>query len=175
MGTIMKINDVTKVKIMVDMDGVIVDFAASVVANVDPDFVDNPATDHDPEWKKDFWGKVKTASEEGKDLWYDAPAMQDAQVLWNFVKGYKHEILSATGRSEYGAFRQKMRWMDEFDSSVKVNLVRKSPDKAAFASPNTILIDDRPKAINPWIAAGGIGVLHTSAADTIRQLKALGL
>jgi hypothetical protein len=26
-----------------------------------------------------------------------------------------------------------------------------------------------------WRAAGGIGILHTSAADTIQQLKKLGL
>ena len=37
------------------------------------------------------------------------------------------------------------------------------------------LIDDRKSNIDQWIASGGIGILHTSAADTIQQLKNLGL
>ena len=58
---------------------------------------------------------------------------------------------------------------------VVVNLVRKSNDKAAYAAPNHILIDDRSKSIQPWVAAGGIGILHTNAANTIRQLKEVGI
>ena len=48
-------------------------------------------------------------------------------------------------------------------------------DKHEYAAPNHILIDDRDKAILPWREAGGIGILHTSANDTIAQLKELGL
>jgi hypothetical protein len=47
--------------------------------------------------------------------------------------------------------------------------------KAEYAEPNAILIDDQPKSIDPFIAAGGIGILHTSAANTIKELKKLGL
>ena len=36
-----------------------------------------------------------------------------------------------------------------------------------------VLIDDRPKNIEAWENAGGIVILHTSAADTIEQLKKL--
>ena len=38
-----------------------------------------------------------------------------------------------------------------------------------------ILIDDRKSNIEEWRANGGIGILHTSATDTISQLKKLGL
>jgi len=34
-----------------------------------------------------------------------------------------------------------------------------------------ILIDDTANKLNPWMEKGGIGILHVSAADTIRQLK----
>jgi len=37
------------------------------------------------------------------------------------------------------------------------------------------LIDDRKSNIEQWISQGGIGILHTSAADTIQQLKKLGI
>ena len=42
-----------------------------------------------------------------------------------------------------------------------------------YAQKKNVLIDDRPKNIEAWEAAGGIGILHTSAADTIDQLKKL--
>jgi hypothetical protein len=44
-----------------------------------------------------------------------------------------------------------------------------------FANEDKILIDDMEQTIKEWKNAGGIGILHTSAADTISQLKKLGL
>ena len=40
---------------------------------------------------------------------------------------------------------------------------------------NHILIDDLPNTIEEWNNKGGIGILHTSAATTIKELKKLGL
>ena len=37
----------------------------------------------------------------------------------------------------------------------------------------TILIDDRMHSIGPWRSAGGIGILHTSASQSIGELKTL--
>jgi hypothetical protein len=37
------------------------------------------------------------------------------------------------------------------------------------------LIDDRKDNIQQWIDSGGIGILHTSTASTIKQLEKLGL
>jgi hypothetical protein len=48
-------------------------------------------------------------------------------------------------------------------------------NKQLFSDKNRILIDDLAKTIDEWNAKGGIGILHTSAADTIKQLKKLGL
>ena len=36
-----------------------------------------------------------------------------------------------------------------------------------------VLIDDEPKNIEAWEDAGGIGILHTSAKETINKLKEL--
>jgi len=33
------------------------------------------------------------------------------------------------------------------------------------------LIDDLPRNIDPWIEAGGIGILHKNTEDTIKKLK----
>ena len=45
--------------------------------------------------------------------------------------------------------------------------------KGAFAEKGSVLIDDRQVNIDAWEANGGIGILHTSAENTINQLKAL--
>jgi hypothetical protein len=41
-------------------------------------------------------------------------------------------------------------------------------------APGDILIDDLSKNCKRWTDAGGIAVHHTSAADSILKLKALG-
>ena len=102
--------------------------------------------------------------------------MGDAMTLWNYVKHNNPTILTAQGNPAYGAESQKRKWIAEkFGSNVPVIVTRKSDEKAQYAAPNRILIDDRDKSIGPWTAAGGIGILHKNAADTIRQLKELGL
>ena len=45
--------------------------------------------------------------------------------------------------------------------------------KAAFAYEGSVLIDDRQKNIDAWNDAGGIGIVHTSAKNTINALKSL--
>ena len=54
-------------------------------------------------------------------------------------------------------------------------ILRSAERKQEFATPQSILIDDRKDNIDRWKEAGGIGIYHTSAADTIQQLKKLGL
>ena len=38
-----------------------------------------------------------------------------------------------------------------------------------------VLIDDLQKNIDEWTAAGGTGILHVSAEQTLKELKDLGL
>lgn len=83
----------------------------------------------------------------------------------------KVSILTACGNTPKDAREQKIIWFHKNYPQLKVNVVIKSPDKARFAHPRAILIDDRMKSIEPWVAAGGIGILHKNAEDTIRQLQ----
>ena len=161
--------------LLIDIDGVLADFEKGVETLLNEPY-DNKKYEADSKYRKQMWDAVRRYSAEGGELWYELPLMPDAMTLWNYVKKYNPEILSATGDPKYGADSQKRRWIAEhFGSNVKVNLTRKAADKAQHAAPNRILIDDKMKAIRPWREAGGIGILHTSAANTIRQLKELGL
>lgn len=44
-----------------------------------------------------------------------------------------------------------------------------------FLSEQEDIIDDKEKNINDWNNAGGTGILHRNAINTIEQLKKLGL
>ena len=66
----------------------------------------------------------------------------------------------------------KIYWIRKHvDPKVIITATIKGEDKAAFARPSHVLIDDRKSNIKAWTQAGGIGVLHRTADDTIDQLK----
>jgi len=49
-----------------------------------------------------------------------------------------------------------------------------SRDKCKFAKPGDVLIDDWTKYRDLWLAMGGRFITHTSAENSIQQLKELG-
>lgn len=173
----MKLTELQQVhyKIFVDMDGVLADFDKGVKKILDEP-LDSHKYDTDPNYRTRMWKAVEKYSQQGGRLWYELPLMSDALTLWKHVKKYNPTILTAAGNPMYGAAEQKRQWIKErINRNVQVLTTKKSREKAQYAAPNHILIDDRKKSIDPWVAAGGIGILHTSAADTIKQLKELGL
>ena len=103
--------------------------------------------------------------------------LHDAYQLWDYVKKYRPHILSASGNHLVDeARKQKTAWVKKhFSGFDQIHLPQESRQKSNWAWPDAILIDDRMKSIGPWREKGGIGILHKSAADTIKQLKKLGL
>lgn len=173
----MKLKNLVKTNsyvLFVDLDGVLADFVAGVSKLV-PDY-DEKKYQQDPKYRHKMWKAVADYTKEGGKLWAELDLMPDAMVLWDYVSKYPDtEILTATGDPEYGAAEQKREWVLKHLGNVKVNIVRQSKEKARWAEQNHILIDDMQKSIGPWEEAGGIGILHTSAANTINELKKLGL
>lgn len=168
----MKLDEVLdqQYKVYVDLDGVLVDFDSEMARIGFP----RAKVENDKVAKSKFWQAVGRLAKEGKPFWGAMNPMPDATQLWNYVKKYNPEILSATGHVG-NATQEKHEWVKKYLGDVPVHLTRKSADKAQYAAPNHILIDDRAKSIEPWLAAGGIGILHKNAADTINKLKELGL
>lgn len=161
-------------KIYCDLDGVLANFIKGVKSLVseysDAEYENNAG------YRKKMWSAIDKYSKSGGKLWAELDKTPDADILWNYIKKYDPEILTATGYEKYGAGEQKREWFPKnFGPGTKINLVQQSKEKAKFAAPNHILIDDMSKSINPWIEAGGIGILHTSANNTITELKKLGL
>lgn len=168
--------------IFCDLDGVLADFKKAITKVAkdvnDPSFVyDEEKYSKDSKYRNQMWKDVKTYQQKyGYVLWRELDTMPDAYVLWDYIKPYHPQILTATGQSQYKAVEQKRGWVTEhFGSNIRVNVVETAKDKHQYAGPNRILIDDQRRATDPWIAAGGIGIVHTSAASTIQKLKELGL
>ena len=150
-------------KVYCDMDGVIVDFDKGYkeLTGTEASF-DTP--------KEEFWAPIQKA---GAEFWIKLQWMPDGKQLWNYIKPYNPQLLSAPSRDESSKIG-KFVWVKRNVPGTKL-ILRSAERKQEFATPNSILIDDRADNIQRWKDAGGVGILHTSAADTIQQLKDLGL
>jgi PAS domain-containing protein len=167
-------NKVMDYKIYVDMDGVVADF--------DQRFKDlsgiGPREFEEKYGKDAFWDFIDEGENKLK-FWVGIPPMSDAKQLIDFVSNYDYEMLTAPSIKKQSLMGKGLWMINQtknglFPSKPKVNY-KSAKNKKDFAAPNHILIDDREDTINSWNASGGIGILHTSASNTIGQLKKLGL
>jgi translation initiation factor 2 beta subunit (eIF-2beta)/eIF-5 len=157
----------TKYKIFSDMDGVITDFDnrfKKYSKGIAP-------SDYEKKYGKDkFW---ELADQPGIAFWVGMPWMEDGKNYWDYIKDYDVELLSSPSRSQVSRLGKRL-WVRNNLPGIKLTLAQ-ARNKQNYAAPNHILIDDRKSNIDQWISQGGIGILHTSASDTIKQLKKLGL
>ena len=160
------VNEQEKVdyKIYCDMDGVLADFESG--------YEKLTGVDLKGEFQKgeDFWEPISKA---GVGFWAGLKWMPDGQKLWNYIKPYNPDLLSAPSREESSRIGKAV-WVKYKLPGTKL-ILRYAKQKQELANPESILIDDRQVNIDQWEAAGGIGILHTSADNTISQLKQLGL
>jgi hypothetical protein len=158
--------------IFCDMDGVLVDFDKGYRE------LTGKATHHsDVQDKNDFWELLDKSLKEKKlteyDYWINLPWMPDGKELWNYIKPYSPYILTAPSLNPESRVA-KREWVERLDGMKNIYF-RKASLKPNFSGKNRILIDDRADTIDAWKSKGGIGIHHTSAANTIKQLKDLGL
>ena len=94
-------------------------------------------------------------------------------VDWCANSGIPTEILTAAGTvNRQIVIKDKIDWTREYVHPDWLLIPTfKGSQKAAFAHKKAVLIDDRPKNIECWVEAGGIGILHTSAEDTVAKLN----
>lgn len=167
----MKINNLFENKlneqwtIALDLDGVLADFEKKVSEINKLEFHKIP--------RGKLWGSIDEYDKKVEPFFESLQLMPDAMELVNFVRSnfINYFILTACGFTPKNAAQQKRNWCKAHFGNIVVKPVQSSEQKAQFATGNTILIDDRNKSIDPWVRAGGIGVLHTSAADSISKVK----
>lgn len=155
----------TQYTIYCDMDSVLVDFDRGY-----QELTGMTTQQADASGVETFWDPISKA---GAKFWITLNWMSDGKQLWDYIKKYNPILLSAPSREESSKLGKRV-WVKRELPGTKL-ILKYAPQKQEYASPTSILIDDRQKNIEQWEAAGGIGILHTSAANTIAQLKQLGL
>jgi cytidyltransferase-like protein len=154
-----------KYEVYCDMDGVLVDFERGYEELTGKDIRGNHV-----KGDGDFWQPITDA---GVEFWTKLKWMSDGKQLWDYIKKRKPNLLSAPSREESSRIGKHI-WVE--NNIPGVNLILRAADKKQeFASPNAILIDDRADNIQRWKDAGGVGIHHTSAENTINELEKLGL
>jgi len=83
------------------------------------------------------------------------------------------EILSSSGGQKYHneVRDQKMRYLKARGLTFPTNIVPGRKLKQNYATPDSILIDDTEDVIEAFNRAGGIGILHKDASETLSVLR----
>jgi 5'(3')-deoxyribonucleotidase len=149
-----------------DMDGVLADFEKGYAELTNT----KPAKSFNG--KQEFW---KPISDAGASFWANLDWMSDGQQLWNHIKKYKPYILSAPSMEQSSRIGKDDWVKTHMPGEYRKLLLYPRAQKVLFAAEDKILIDDMEQTIREWKNAGGIGILHTSAANTIKELKKLRL
>jgi len=105
--------------------------------------------------------------------------MPDAKELLAHVRTLPVHIEILTSVGTFDPFqgeetkKQKRLWLSKHNIMYKPNFVRSKPEKAEYATPTSILVDDSIGCIEPFNAKGGHGILHTAAKKTNSNLDSL--
>ena len=157
---------IEKYPLYVDMDGVLTDFKKRFMkySTLSPnDYRDQYDNDR-------FWNLIKKG---GVGYWAGMDWMPDGKQLYDYIKPNLYSLLSSPSYDNSSRLGKRL-WVKNKMPGTKLILASRK-NKQDYAKENAILIDDLKPTIDEWNAQGGIGILHTSAASTIEQLKALGL
>ena len=172
-------------QIYCDMDGVLVDLVGAVLETAQQDADDETLrkgvekiigidwkwTEENPKYQKAL-DYINDMVSDDVQFWADLPPAADKDALWDFISPFNPCVLSHPW--DQASADGKLLWTGEHLSPQPKDIYL-TGDKHKYAlnedgAPN-LLIDDFEKYINPWRQAGGIAIHHTSAEDTMQQLK----
>lgn len=162
-------------KVYFDLDGVVVDLATSI-ERVMGITLSEPrhSTEKHPHVHQRLCEMYE--SDPTLAIFETAPRLSESFQLWDIVCLYAEpQFLSSTGPLFTSRIRKEKRnWVKKhFGHDTQLHLVSESRLKAAFATPQSILIDDQMASIGPWREQGGIGILHTDLINTLTQIRSL--
>lgn len=152
--------------------------------------MDGVLADFDRHFQKFFPGKHDDDGWEWEDLhklcpdmYSVCPPMKDMYEMLDALKGYQHcwHILTAIPKrwSWPDVTHQKRGWVKRYIPGIPDDRILFGPyaeDKQFHCRGHgDILIDDKARNIEQWRRRGGTGILHTSAAETLKQLRSLSV
>jgi PAS domain-containing protein len=162
-------------KIYLDMDGVVADF--------DQRFRDlsgmGPRDFESKHGKNAFWDFIDEKHKVG--FWVGIPPMEGASQLVDYVSKHDYVMLTAPSVKKQSRLGKAL-WIRNHTGDIfpsKPTVIFKAAKEKHKVKPSLtekdILIDDKASTIDNWNAAGGTGILYTSANQAISELKKLGL
>ena len=152
-------------QLFLDCDGVLADFEGGA-----EQLLRMPATAYQAKHGPGgFWKKLATAP----DFYNTLALMPDAMDLFNGVKHMDPIILTGLPIGKW-AEPQKRAWAARHFPGVQV-ITTLARNKPSYCEPGDVLVDDQDKYREAWEAAGGEFILHTSAQQSLKELRALGL
>lgn len=158
-------------QIYCDMDGVLVDFVTGYEK-----FMGKPTGQiyKTPEERKQFWDDFNNTVEQRgmkeHQYWAGLPPLKNGLLLWKKIKKFDPIILSAPSYNVAESKKGKLIWVKKYLGNPPTII---NYQKQKWATPTSILIDDRKDFITKWEAAGGIGILHkdNNIGNTLKKLN----
>lgn len=153
-------------RLFLDCDGVLADFdrGAEAALGIPPrDFEARHG-------RAEFWRRL--ARQPG--FFAGLPLLPDAMELWRGVEHLGPVILTGLPLGGWAA-PQKMAWAARHFPQARMITTMARAKREHMEGPGDVLVDDSPAFRPLWEEAGGVFVLHRSAADTLAALRALGL
>jgi 5'(3')-deoxyribonucleotidase len=146
-------------QIFLDLDGVIIDYCGAVIKHFDLGITEADLTEYGTvervymEKTGDSRGKFWQG--QGEDFWLNLPMLPWAKDMLELLKPYKPVILTAPTLNNAG-WRQRwiMKYMPDYFQDKRYLI---GPAKWSVAHPGAMLIDDKPKNIDEFNQAGGLG------------------
>lgn len=156
-----------KITVFFDIDGVLGDFDSHLDA-------------HDARGREGqtLWDKLTL------DWWISMPAIRGAADFFTMVAQQADTRFLTAPSLSADCYQGKAQWVQTFlpqegKYALKRLVIAHASAKQFLAGPNRILIDDRQKNIDEWVAAGGTGILFKGdfaavAAELKKHLPDLG-
>jgi hypothetical protein len=155
-------------KIYLDMDGVLCFFEKRWQEL----YEESPASSRNRKEFSNNWTDFCTSKQFETLDWFPG-----GQTLLKFIReqDIEVEMLTSSGGEKFHDLvaEQKKVWLKKQGIAFKPNVVPGRKHKSDYATPNSILIDDTEDIIVAFNKAGGIGILHKDAGETIEKLKVL--
>lgn len=150
-------------RLLWDLDGVLADWTAGVAILFGRDIADLRAADDTGDLaaalglasKSAIWARINRA---GQDWWANLPPYPDALDMWKRLKPSDVEmgVLTTSGETT-GCIEGKRAWIRRHLGSQTRWAI--ATTKHWCAHPFTMLVDDRARVLDPFMEAGGQGVL----------------
>lgn len=155
-------------KVFLDLDGVLTDFTSGVhrAFNMPYAYADYPYTKGLWDWFAEAgltWNQVDSVCNAG--FWACLEWMFDGKGIYHEVRKYARLSdsslnLLTTPMKNINSTVGKLTWIrEQLGENRRKQALITGADKKIFAGPDTLLIDDRNKNIEEFIAAGGRGLL----------------